>query len=323
MPISFFRFLLGYVKFSFTGGFADKFVNECFLRNINIKNIIYKENALYAEASIKSYRALHRIALKCGGTVKISKKCGLPFLLAPLKGRWGFFAGILFFVLFISYMGGFVWNITVIGNNRLAEAKIVDYLAQNGFKTGCRWANVDKENLEFEILSDFDEVAWVSINKLGCLAQIEISESVPKPDIVDSGRITNVKASKDGVIVHVTALGGWPEVREGDAVAKGDLLISGVFESEVDKKNHFAHLRNVSINDQWFNETSHESNAGSLDMYEIVKALQEAGFDGYIRPDHGRMIWGEVARPGYGLYDRALGVSYLNGLWEAVEKSRR
>lgn len=241
MPISFFRFLLGYVKFSFTGGFADKFVNECFLRNINIKNIIYKENALYAEASIKSYRALHRIALKCGGTVKISKKCGLPFLLAPLKGRWGFFAGVLFFVLFISYMGGFVWNITVIGNNRLAEAKIVDYLAQNGFKTGCRWANVDKENLEFEILSDFDEVAWVSINKLGCLAQIEISESVPKPDIVDSGRITNVKASKDGVIVHVTALGGWPEVREGDAVAKGDLLISGVFESEVDKKNHFAH----------------------------------------------------------------------------------
>ena len=86
---------------------------------------------------------------------------------------------------------------------------------------------------------------------------------------------------------------------------------------------YFAHLRNVSINDRWFNETAHESDYGSLDMYEIVKALQEVGFDGYIRPDHGRMIWGEVARPGYGLYDRALGVSYLNGLWEAVEKSRK
>lgn len=86
---------------------------------------------------------------------------------------------------------------------------------------------------------------------------------------------------------------------------------------------YFAHLRNVSINNQWFNETAHESAAGSLDMYEIVKALQEVGFDGYVRPDHGRMIWGEVARPGYGLYDRALGVCYLNGLWEAVEKSRK
>ncbi|MBE6719394.1 MAG: mannonate dehydratase, partial [Ruminococcaceae bacterium] len=86
---------------------------------------------------------------------------------------------------------------------------------------------------------------------------------------------------------------------------------------------YFAHLRNVQHNEQWFNETAHESAAGSLDMYKIVKALQEEGFDGYIRPDHGRMIWGEVARPGYGLYDRALGVCYLNGLWEAVEKSRK
>lgn len=85
---------------------------------------------------------------------------------------------------------------------------------------------------------------------------------------------------------------------------------------------YFAHLRNVNVVDNHFNETAHESNTGSLDMYEIVKALQDVGFDGYIRADHGRMIWGEVARPGYGLYDRALGVAYLNGLWEAVKKSK-
>ncbi len=85
---------------------------------------------------------------------------------------------------------------------------------------------------------------------------------------------------------------------------------------------YFAHLRNVKVVDNHFNETAHESNTGSLDMYEIVKALQDVGFDGYVRPDHGRMIWGEVARPGYGLYDRALGVAYINGLWEAVKKNK-
>lgn len=85
---------------------------------------------------------------------------------------------------------------------------------------------------------------------------------------------------------------------------------------------YFAHLRNIKVSDRHFNETAHESSEGSLDMYEIVKALQDVGFDGYVRPDHGRMIWGEVARPGYGLYDRALGAAYLNGLWEAVEKSK-
>lgn len=65
------------------------------------------------------------------------------------------------------------------------------------------------------------------------------------------------------------------------------------------------------------------SSDGSFDMYEIMKALYEIGFDGPIRPDHGRMIWDEVAMPGYGLYDRALGATYLNGLWEAIEKSSK
>ena len=85
---------------------------------------------------------------------------------------------------------------------------------------------------------------------------------------------------------------------------------------------HFAHLRNIKFEAPGvFHESSHLSSDGQFDMYEIVKALQEVGFDGVIRPDHGRMIWGEVARPGYGLYDRALGVAYLNGLWEAIDKS--
>ena len=87
---------------------------------------------------------------------------------------------------------------------------------------------------------------------------------------------------------------------------------------------HFAHIRNLRHHSPGkFEEAAHLSRDGSMDMYKIMKTLYETGFDGPIRPDHGRMIWGEVARPGYGLYDRALGVCYLNGLWEAVEKSRK
>jgi len=58
-------------------------------------------------------------------------------------------------------------------------------------------------------------------------------------------------------------------------------------------------------------------------MAEIVKAYHDVGFEGYVRPDHGRMIWGETGKPGYGLYDRALGAVYLNGLWEATVKCAR
>lgn len=85
---------------------------------------------------------------------------------------------------------------------------------------------------------------------------------------------------------------------------------------------HFAHVRNLKFNSPTdFQEAAHLSSDGSFDMYEIMLALYDIGFDGPIRPDHGRMIWDEVAMPGYGLYDRALGAAYLNGLWEAIYKS--
>ena len=57
-------------------------------------------------------------------------------------------------------------------------------------------------------------------------------------------------------------------------------------------------------------------------MYKITKVLVDAGFDGYVRPDHGRMIWGESGKAGYGLFDRALGATYIAGLFEALEKSK-
>ncbi len=87
------------------------------------------------------------------------------------------------------------------------------------------------------------------------------------------------------------------------------------------KRIHFLHLRNVKLlEDGGFEETAHYSACGSLDIVEILKALHKNGYDGYVRPDHGRMIWGETGRPGYGLYDRALGASYIMGIWETLGK---
>ena len=88
---------------------------------------------------------------------------------------------------------------------------------------------------------------------------------------------------------------------------------------------HFAHVRNLRFNDGMrdFEESAHLSSDGAFDIYKILKALHDAGFDGPIRPDHGRMMWGEKAMPGYGLYDRALGSAYLCGLWEAIEKEEK
>ena len=83
----------------------------------------------------------------------------------------------------------------------------------------------------------------------------------------------------------------------------------------------FAHIRNVKhFPNGDFSETSHRDCDGDIGILDIIKAYHDGGFDGYIRPDHGRHIWGEKCRPGYGLYDRALGIMYILGVWDMLDK---
>lgn len=97
--------------------------------------------------------------------------------------------------------------------------------------------------------------------------------------------------------------------------------------TEIVKNYHhkapFIHLRNVHIyEDHSFVETSHYDNDGDIELAEIMKILAASNYQGYIRPDHGRHLWNENCRPGYGLYDRALGIMYLNGLWTAFQLNK-
>ncbi len=99
----------------------------------------------------------------------------------------------------------------------------------------------------------------------------------------------------------------------------GNNIVTMVKEFAGAGRIHFAHIRNVKVDAKGnFYETAHKSECGSLDIGAIVKAYYDAGYQGYVRPDHGRMIWGETGKPGYGLFDRALGAVYINGLWEGV-----
>ena len=118
-----------------------------------------------------------------------------------------------------------------------------------------------------------------------------------------------VPNAHNGITLCTGSLGAG---RDNDMVAMASKLAA---------RSYFVHLRQITHSGALdFCESGHLTSMGSLDMYGIVKALVEAGFDGYVRPDHGRNIWGEDGKPGYGLFDRALGATYLYGLFEAVEK---
>ncbi|WP_201712891.1 mannonate dehydratase [Rossellomorea arthrocnemi] len=121
-----------------------------------------------------------------------------------------------------------------------------------------------------------------------------------------------VDSPSNGVTLCSGSLGANPDNRVAEMVR------------EFSDRIPFAHIRNVKVYENGdFIETSHRSNDGSVDILEIMKAYHEKGFTGYARPDHGRHIWGEECRPGYGLYDRGMGIMYLWGIWDTLERAGR
>ena len=81
----------------------------------------------------------------------------------------------------------------------------------------------------------------------------------------------------------------------------------------------FVHARNVRVTaPRVFHESAHPRAFGDVDLPAVLRELVKGGFRGPIRPDHGRMIWGETGTPGYGLHDRALGAAYLLGALDGI-----
>jgi len=142
----------------------------------------------------------------------------------------------------------------------------------------------------------------------------------PPWDIFDLPRIVGRESDYDKLFAAV------PNKHNGITFCTGSLG-AGHFNdlpkmaAKYAERIYFAHLRQLKfVNETDFYENGHQTAEGNIDMYAIVKALVENGFAGYLRPDHGRNVWGEEGKPGYGLYDRAMGATYLAGLFEAIEK---
>lgn len=199
--IKLFRFLLGYIEFEFKNGFCEGFINECFEKEILIQNIALCENGFKAICSINTYKKLHKIALRHGGKVRIIKKHGLPFFLSPLTGRTGFILGAVLFAFILSFLSSFIWNIEIKGCDRLSETTILTYLENHKFKSGVMWGAVDRKSIAWDMMSDFDDIAWVHINRNGTTATVEINETRQKQNDIDEYKLKGIKATRKEISV--------------------------------------------------------------------------------------------------------------------------
>lgn len=145
----------------------------------------------------------------------------------------------------------------------------------------------------------------------------------PPWDIFNLPRIISNEEDLDRLFKAVPSLNNGLTLCTGSfGASKKNDLIKMADKYSKEGRVHFLHLRNIKWTDDHdsFCEVGHYGKAGSLDIAGVVEVLVKNGFSGYVRPDHGRNIFGEDGKPGYGLYDRALGAAYINGLFEAFEK---
>ncbi len=182
------------------------------------------------------------------------------------------------------------------------------------------YKEVDREKL-FENLVYFLEKVIPVCERCG--VNMAIHPDDPPWNVFGLPRIISSESDLDRLFAAV------PSVNNGVTLCTGSFgagrandLVKMAAKYAKQGRVHFLHLRNILYTDDKdsFRESGHLSKCGSIDLYAITKALVENSFDGYVRPDHGRNIWGEDGKPGYGLYDRALGAAYINGLFEAAEK---
>ena len=150
------RLFFGCVKFTFTDGFCEDFINECLVRDLNIINVRRTDNGLTAECSPEEYASIADTARKCGGRTRIVKKSGVVFLLSKMQNRMGLSVGIVLGIAVFSLLSGFVWDVRVTGNETLTSSQISDFLAEQGLRPGVHWKSVDKDVFESLVMEEFD-----------------------------------------------------------------------------------------------------------------------------------------------------------------------
>lgn len=225
------RFFRGYVTFKIIGRFPERFINLALKNGIGIFDAVPKDGFLTASMIISDYRVIRSIARRCSVKLKITSRHGLPFITFKYRSRWGIAVGIALFIIAAMLMQNFLWTVEFNGIKTLSETEILCSLEKAGFKEGKYKGSLDLHKIEREILLEYKEIGWMSINLIGSHAEIEIKEKALVPQKEYSSDYSNIIAATDGVILSTNISRGTSMVKVGSAVSQGQLLISGTYEN--------------------------------------------------------------------------------------------
>lgn len=225
--ITILKFLRGFVQIKVWGFSPERFLNLCSNKNILLWDIKKDGDIYYMSISLSGFRKLKEIARKTKVRVVILKRCGLPFLIPGILEKKIFIAGLILACLFWYRSSLYVWEITIEGNTAITEDMFSEFLKEHDVYVGIRKSDIDIEQLEKDIRKEFGEITWTSAKLSGTELMISIKENdaVLSPE-KETGS-ADLYAGHVGVIVDMIVRSGVPQVKIGDCIENGDLLVSG------------------------------------------------------------------------------------------------
>lgn len=228
-----FNYILGYVNIKIEGFYIERFINICKSKGILLWNMKReKSSILYANIGINDFKILKNIAKTSSCNIKLTKKMGLPFIFNKYKKRKIFFILLIFVLLVLLISSNYIWNIEIIGDNKIDKNEIIEELKNNGLSIGIAKSKLDTKRVINDIRMKREDIAWIGIDIKGTNAIVEIVESEKKPDIVKTDEYCNIISEKSGIITRINVSNGTAKVKVGDIVKEGDILVEGKLEGK-------------------------------------------------------------------------------------------
>lgn len=232
MILKLLRWFSGYAKFTAKGKFPERLLNMTMKNGIQLWAMRSDSSSLTAYVTAREYKLLRPFAKRCKLTLKCTKKGGLPFIISQYKIRSGLLVGTILYITISIILSGFIWNININTSGSINEYELREELRSLGLYEGAKISDINIQDIEQQATMDMDNIAWISINITGTLVNIELSPRVDKK--TPTGKTpSNIIASSDGVITGIEAGEGKPSVKIGEAVVKGQMLVSGILEYDV------------------------------------------------------------------------------------------
>ncbi len=221
-------YIRGYYVLTVEGIEIERFLNHLIRNNIQVFNVKrIDKNKIEISIDRQDMKYFKKIYRGSNYDIKVKQKTGIPFIIKRIykhKGMW--ICGLLSMFL-LMMTSQFVTDIYIQVPEGIKKEEIRKELYNAGLKPGVYKKNIDRKAIRDEIMLEFDEVAYVSINVKGTNIFVTVTKKAESLKSNDDSNYCNVIAQKNGIIERVIPRSGKSLVKPGDIVQKGDVLING------------------------------------------------------------------------------------------------